>query len=267
MRSTHMVALLLAAIVLAPTAIAQQIDLEAVWNKNWPAVVQLKVTGRYANGDPAPVQTGTGVMVRADGTIITALHVVGPDDDWFELPGGARERKVEVIGLDSNQVKRPLGEASVRPVPSIDIAILNITAQQLPAADVATIRPRDLASTVAILWDPTENLPHPMNGQLLPTDKGQYGDRLTVQMPVDPGNSGSGIFGDRTLIEIVTNALGSFRALAVPADTFLPFLPEKSSAPVEKSTQDKSVTLTNVASQVGEKSWQLRLLLKQIRTY
>jgi hypothetical protein len=260
MRSAYMATLLLATIVVAPaTAIAQQIiDIEAVWNKNWPAVVQLKVTGRDANGDPVlRGRTGTGVMVRANGTIITALHVVGHDEEWFELPGGARDRKVEVIGLDSNKVKRPLGEASVRPLPAIDIAILHITAEQLPAAEVAETRARDLASAVAILWNPNENLPHLSTGVLTPTDRGQYGDRLTVQMPVDPGNSGSGIFGgDRTLIGIITNALDGFRALAVPTDAFLPFLPTESSAPIEKSTQEKSVKLDNVASQVGEKIWQ-----------
>ena len=110
-------------------AAAQGIDRGAIWNANKQTVVKLKVTGRSVDGSGAPVRTGSGVIVRARGTIVTALHVVGRDEEWYEpAPGARRDRKVEVIGLDNNGIERPLGEASVTPVPSQDIAILYITA-------------------------------------------------------------------------------------------------------------------------------------------
>ena len=194
-------------IVVAPmAAVAQYIDREAVWDKNWRTVVQLRVSGNDANCNPVRVRTGSGVIVRSNGTIITALDVVGRDEEWNELPGGVVERKVEVVGLDSNRIKRALGEASVRAIPSVDIAILNITAEGLSEADATEMRARDLATIVGILWGPDENAPQPVSGDLLPTDRGRYGDMLTVQMAVSPGHSGSGVFGaDRKLVGIITN--------------------------------------------------------------
>jgi S1-C subfamily serine protease len=218
-------ALLLLTIVLAAVATAQEISREMIWNENRQTAVQVKVSGRDADGTPVSVRTGSGVIVDPAGTIVTALHVVGRDEDWYQIPGsdGGRDRKIEVIGLDSNGITRPLGEASVSPVPSVDIAALYITATGLPAAKLADERPGELAPVVVILWKPDSNQPQPIRGDLVPTDRGKYGDLLTVEMSVVPGHSGSAVF-DRAgkLVGIITNQLGDTQALLVPVDRFPP---------------------------------------------
>jgi hypothetical protein len=216
---------LLLVLVLPVAAAAQSIDRAKIWNENNQAVVKLMVSGRDAGGSPVPVRTGSGIIVDADGVIVTALDLVGRDDDWFE-EGGRRDRRVEVIWLDEYRIERPLGVASVTPVPPLDIAALQITAWGLPAADIAEARPDELGEVVAILWDPDLNLPRPMSGSLVPTDISRYGDLLMIRMMVVPGHSGSGVFGaDGKLVGIITNALGTTQALAVPAYRFPLFAP------------------------------------------
>jgi S1-C subfamily serine protease len=214
----------------AGAAAAQDLDTRKIWNETWPTVVKIKVSGTDASGRPTGVLTGSGVIVGANGTIVTALHVVGKDEEWFERPGGP-ERKVEITGLDEHGIERPLGVASVTPVLSLDVAILYINATGLPAATVAKQRPADLASVVAILWDPHSNQPQPHEAKLVPTDRGSYGDVLTAELAVIPGHSGAPVFdGAGELVGIVTNQ-ETRQALIVPADRFAAFLPTPPPAP------------------------------------
>jgi hypothetical protein len=207
-------------------AAAQPVDRNVVWSLNKQSVVKILVSGRDAGGSPVAQRVGSGVIVRSNGVVVTALHVVGKDEDWFETPGGRRDRKVDVLSLNSNGIPQSLGAASVRAVPGVDIAILTLTATDLHEAELADARPEELSSVVGILWDPDLNQPEPVSGDLVPTDRGQFGDLLTVRMAVVEGNSGSGLFaGNNKLAAVVTNQLGSSRALAVPVDQFLSFLP------------------------------------------
>jgi S1-C subfamily serine protease len=132
--NTRMVLTVLA--ILSPAinpALAQGIDRNGVWSTNKQAVVKIQVTGRNASGAAVPVRKGSGVIIRSNGVILTALHVVGQENEWFESPNG-RDRKIEVFGIDNYGIERPLGVASARPVPSLDIAILTITANNLVGA-------------------------------------------------------------------------------------------------------------------------------------
>jgi S1-C subfamily serine protease len=217
--------------LVATAATAQDLDPKRIWNANQRTVVKIKVSGTDASGQPSDVRTGSGVIVASNGTIVTALHVVGKDEEWFEPPGGGRQRKVEIIGLNEHGIAESLGEASVTPVPALDVAILYITATALPAATVAKQRPDDLAPIVAILWDPDSNQPQPHEAKLVPTDRGRYGDLLTAELAVIPGNSGAAVFdatGD--LVGIITNQ-GTRQALIVPVDRFSASLPTSSAAP------------------------------------
>ncbi|WP_316224615.1 MULTISPECIES: serine protease [unclassified Bradyrhizobium] len=205
---------------------AEPVDRNVVWSLNKQSVVKVLVTGRDATGSPIAQRVGSGVIVRSNGVVVTALHVVGKDEDWFELPGGRRDRKVEVLSLNSNGIPQSLGIASVRAAPGIDIAILTLTASGLHEAELTDARPEELSSVVGILWDPDLNQPEPVSGDLVPTDRGRFGDLFTVRMAVVEGNSGSGLFAPNAkLAAIVTNQLGSSRALAVPTDQFQSFLP------------------------------------------
>jgi Trypsin-like peptidase domain len=207
-------------------AAAEPVDRNVVWSLNKQSVVKILVSGRNPGGSPVAQTIGSGVIVRSNGVVVTALHVVGKDEDWFELPGGRRDRKVEVLSLNSNGIPQSLGTASVRAVPGVDIAILSLTASGLHEAELTDARPEELSSVVGILWDPDLNQPEPVSGDLVPTDRGRFGDLLSVRMAVVEGNSGSGLFGSNSkLAAVVTNQLGASRALAVPVDQFQSFLP------------------------------------------
>lgn len=211
--------------------LAGSIDRTEIWNANKRAVVRVQVTGRDANGTAVRARSGSGVIVRSDGVVVTAGHVVGADAEWFEQPGktGVRDRQVEIFALDGNGIERPLGQASVTVLAPYDAALLHLTANDLPTAKMADAAPDELASVVAILWDPDSHQPEPVTGDLVPTDRGVHGDRLTVRLGVVEGNSGSGVFGaDNKLVGIVTNQLGSTRALVVPTYLFARFLPPAS---------------------------------------
>jgi S1-C subfamily serine protease len=224
MHSKVILAGLLIAFSFILPAFSQAIDRTSVWEANKQMVVKIKVTGRNAAGVPIPPRGGSGVVVRPDGTMITALHVVGDDADWFDTPGG-RDRHIEVIGLDNNGVERSLGSASARQVPSLDIAILKIAASNLPSAIVADAVPSQLSTVVAIRRDPDSRQPEPVSGDLVPTDRTRVGDNLTVRLAVTPGDSGSGVFGaDNKLVGIITNQLPNNRVLAVPAYAFASLL-------------------------------------------
>lgn len=225
---------------------AEPIDRNVVWSLNKQSAVKILVSGRDASGGTISQRIGTGVLVRSNGVAVTALHVVGKDEDWFVTPTGKRDRKVEVLSLNSNGVSQSLGTASVRPVPGIDIAVLTFTATGLHEVDISETRPEELSSVVGILWDPDASQPEPVSGDLVPTDRGRFGDLLTVRMPVVEGNSGSGLFGaNNKLVAIVTNQLGPSRALAVPADQFRAYLPPEPTAdcPVYTSGVEKKVDL------------------------
>jgi tetratricopeptide (TPR) repeat protein/TolB-like protein len=215
----------LALLLLWPAyAAAQSIDTQAVWVANKPTAVQVKVWGKDASGGVS-VRTGSGVIVGSNGEIVTALHVVGKDSDWLDVPERGLDRRIEVIALGANGIEHSLGLASASPVPGQDIAVLHTAGSGLPEAAISEARAGDLAPVVVILWDPDSKQPKPVEGYLVPTEKGKHGSMLTVRMKVMPGHSGSGIFGaDKKLIGIITNQLGDSEALAVPVQAFSWFL-------------------------------------------
>jgi S1-C subfamily serine protease len=215
----------LIALAMIATATAQSIDRGSVWAANKQAVVKISVTGRNAAGASVPMRKGSGVIVRSNGVIVTALHVIGDDAEWMETPNG-RERRIEITGLDGNGIERNLGTASARAVPSYDLAILMIAASNLPAAPVADAPPADLASVVAIIWDPDSHQPEPVSADLVPTDRSRFRDNLTLRLAVIEGHSGSGVFNaENKLVGIITNQLDANRALAAPAFAFSQLLP------------------------------------------
>lgn len=213
------------AIALSAPATAQSIDRSSVWAANKQAVVKINVTGRNPAGASVPMRKGSGVIVRPNGVIVTALHVIGDDAEWSETPDG-RDRRIEIIGLDGNGIEHSLGTASARAVPAYDLAILTITASNLLAATVADTPPAELSSVVAIIWDPGSHQPEPVSADLVPTDASRFRDNLTLRLAVVEGHSGSGVFNaDNKLVGIITNQLDANRALAAPVFAFNHLLP------------------------------------------
>lgn len=205
---------------------SEPLNREQIWQSTKHAMVQIKVTGHDASDNAVEPITGTGVIVSESGTIVTALHVVKKDTEWFHYPDGRLNRHIRVTGLSADGVERSLGEASGGEVPGHDIAILHVNGDGFSFVGIDKSVPNPTSSAVAIVWDPSSATPRPVSVELAPTDKGNYGDLLTLNYSVMEGHSGSGIFGnDARLIGVITNKLDSDKALAEPAYAFASLLP------------------------------------------
>ena len=221
--------ILLSILLATPPALvhAEPLDRTAIWQANNQSMVKIKVTGRDGAGQPVAPITGTGVIVSRSGMIVTALHVIGKDTDWFSDPTGKLDRQVRVTGFTAEGRERDLGEASAEAVSGHDIGILHINGTVSSCADVDTQVPGPTSSGVAILWDPSSQTPVPENAEFRPTDKSQYGEHLIVHLDeVIGGYSGSGVFDlDGRLTAIITNKLSQTQALAIPTSAFFVFVP------------------------------------------
>lgn len=210
---------------LLPTqAAAEQSPVDRIWQDLKGAFVKIEVNGRDLSGTPRRPAFGTGIIVSTKGDIVTSLHVVG--ESWFRNPDGTLDRSVTVYGLDDQGRVRPLGDASVTPVIGLDIAILAINGDSPVHAVVAQSRPKGLDRVVVVPWDPMLAVPGPVGASLTVTDRAKYGDRLTVNVSLIEGNSGSPVLSETgELIGIVTNIIDGKRAVAVPAELFERSLP------------------------------------------
>ena len=96
----------------------ESLDIAGVIAKAEPSVVTISVSTRGGSG------AGTGVILTADGEILTNAHVVdGASTVRVTLSGESQSREAEVVGTD----------------PSADLALLRIPdASGLPAADLGS---------------------------------------------------------------------------------------------------------------------------------
>ncbi|QOZ36481.1 trypsin-like peptidase domain-containing protein [Bradyrhizobium sp. CCBAU 53421] len=202
----------------------------AVWEKNKLAIVRIKVTGRNPQGEAVPARYGVGVVVRSRGEIITAAQMIGQDSEWNQIPSGL-DRQIEISGLDTFRIIKPLGNASARLIPSLNVAILTITAEGLSTARVAEYAPDELATFVTIAWEPQNSIPEAVSTDGVPTDRGRDGDVLTVRFPAIDGYFGAGVFdAESNLVGIVYKRRDASRLLAVPSYLFNQFLSPDGSA-------------------------------------
>lgn len=209
------------------TAIAQEdMTLRDVWQRYRSSLVRIVVTGANVSGEPVSALKGTGLIVRASGKIVTALHVVRHASEWQRDPDGRPVRNIFVFRQNEHGVEEPLGAASVDEIPEYDIAFLNINAFNFPNIEVDQQGPQPFDRVFVLPWDPDVAVAKPLEAQLTNPNPAAFGDKLILFMPVIPGNSGAPIFGKNgKLIGVITNSLDNDRALAVPGYLFASRLP------------------------------------------
>ena len=203
----------------------QTLDENKIWDANKSAVVQLRAFGDGPEGNPKNIDAGVGVIASADGYILTALHVVGRDQDWFKDPTGRVHRHVEIIRSDG--VTMPPTDAVTEVVGIDDLAVVRMNGSDLPHVALAYSTPTAISDALAIVWDPTEKVPHHLRATLTNTDVNSNGDVLSVVLPtVMDGYSGSPIF-DATgkVIGLIKKRLDPARALVIPIPDAIRFLP------------------------------------------
>ena len=217
-----------------PMAWSQAIDKNAVVTANQPAMVKVQAFGTAADGTVRAADVGTGVFVSSDGYILTALHVVGRDDEWQKLgPDQLPNRHVEVTVLNKLGVPYVISEsAAVKAIPGSDLALLRVSGSCFTYASISKERPRGYPTLVVISWGEATT-PHATSTDLTNTDIEKYGDKLTIEKisPVG-GYSGSPLFDSTgSIVGILTEKLGGFAPLAVPSTDAIPYLPAQVNGP------------------------------------
>ena len=132
------------------------------------------------------VGSGSGVVVSADGLVLTNHHVIDGLDDFTVRFANGVARPSKLLGTD------PVG----------DIALLRITdASDLPHADLAPLNALRVGSEVVAIGNPfglgdLDDTPTLTSGVLSTSRivRGGYTDAVQGDAPVNPGNSGGPLF-------------------------------------------------------------------------
>jgi putative serine protease PepD len=181
-------------------------DAERIATKVLPSMVTVTATGSSGSG------TGSGIIIRADGIILTNDHVIAP----------AGKGSLQVVLDDGSQYPAEL----VGTDPLTDLAVLQIAANKLPALPISWNEPLSVGQAVVALGSPlglsgtvtsgiisalNRNVPAPIAGGgttvLL--------DSIQTDAAINPGNSGGALvtcegrlIGVNTAISTVPNADG-----------------------------------------------------------
>jgi S1-C subfamily serine protease len=195
----------------APSAKDAPLTVAQIYQTVRPSVVVVRAVGGNSNVDgkqETEVATGTGVVVNADGTILTADHVIAGSKD------------IQVTFVD--------GTVSPATVATGD-----------PKQDIATLTPAKLPDTLVpavlgggvVVGDDVTAIGNPLGltgsttngvvsglGRVLTRDKdGDLGGLIQFDAAVNPGNSGGPLINERGQV------VGIVVALANPtgSDTFI----------------------------------------------
>lgn len=177
-----------------------------------PSVVQLRPLRRWGRGR-VPVGGGSGVVVRADGVLLTNHHVVDESEGvQAVLPSGQRV-EAELLGAD----------------PPTDLAVLRLKGARPPPVDLARGAELRVGELVLALGSPfglagtvTMGIVSGL-GRSLRADSGHLIENvIQTDAPVNPGNSGGPLVDMRGRVVGVTTALfapAQGIALAIPSAT------------------------------------------------
>ncbi|HTV59739.1 MAG TPA: DegQ family serine endoprotease [Verrucomicrobiae bacterium] len=144
------------------------------------------------NPEPEREQSlGSGVIVSADGTIITNNHVIDGATDIKVQLSDKREFRAKLIGTD----------------PKTDIAVLKIDAQNLPTLPLGDSSQMQVGDLVFAIGDPFGIGETATMGIVSATGRGglgieNYEDFIQTDAAINPGNSGG------ALIDIHGNLMG-----------------------------------------------------------
>ena len=194
------------------------------------------------------VHNGSGVVVSADGLVLTNHHVIdGEPVDQLEVRyAGGRSLPADLLGTD------PVG----------DIALLKIrepgTRPYVPFAPASAIRPGMTVFAVGNPWGlgDVDGIPTLTRGVLSTPRivREDYTDALQVDAPVNPGNSGGPSFDEsgrllgingqiRTLSGMRINSGVGLAICSTQLQAFLPLLRAAGGGYVHHTTKPKGLTL------------------------
>lgn len=126
---------------------------------------------------------GSGVIVSADGYILTASHVIeGADEVKVSLADGAKQLSVKVVGSD----------------PATDVAVLKVDAKNLPAITLADSDQLEVGDVVLAIGNPFEVGQTVTMGIISGLGRrgvgiNEYENFIQTDAAINPGNSGGAL--------------------------------------------------------------------------
>lgn len=203
-----------------------------IFRKNRFHVVQIAFAGR--NG----TEIGSGVIISPAGHILTAAHVIGRKKGRDPESGEITIKMLNDRGIAVTYA----GKVDIeKDDTNLDLAILLLSGDIFPYAELAMKDLTDMPPTTTILWNASMPRPFPYSGQLSVRDGGKW----TLQMATLGSDSGSPVFDPSgKVVAILTNQFseGDKRyALATPmlvAQEFLPIMTEPERGACMKQERD-----------------------------
>jgi serine protease Do len=161
---------------------------------------------------------GSGVIISADGYILTNNHVIEGADEVLVTLADQQEYKADVVGRD----------------PKTDLAVLKITAPKpLPMATMGDSDQLPVGAWVLAIGNPF-GLSHTVTSGIVSAKgrvigAGPYDDFIQTDASINPGNSGGPLFNMQGEVVGINTAIvpqGQGIGFAIPVNTAKPLLPQ-----------------------------------------
>jgi serine protease Do len=198
--------------------------------------------------DNRPVQgAGSGVVINADGTILTNNHVVEGAKEVTVTLADKRELKAEIVGRD----------------PKTDLAVLKIDAgKNLPFANLGNSDQLQVGDWVMAVGNPFGLSSTVTSGIVSAKGRvigaGPYDDFIQTDASINPGNSGGPLFNMQGEIVGINTAIisgGQGIGFAIPVNTAKPLIPQL----VEKGKVTRGYLGVNIQTVTPELAEALKL--------
>lgn len=189
--------------LIATIAAAQALDPGELYKRASPAVVLIE-----ALGPEGKVKSrGSGVLVSADGKLLTNFHVVEHTKQaTVRLANGDAYDTVEVLSVDRRK----------------DIAFLKIPAVELPFLQLGRSRTVDVGAMIYSIGSPLGLLKNTLSHGLVSGVRDMDGYKLfQISAPISPGSSGGPILnatGEVIALAVSTIQEGQNLNFAIPID-------------------------------------------------
>jgi S1-C subfamily serine protease len=184
-----------------PTAIDFSHQFQTIARKVGPAVVSVKAYGKTRRDRLVVREEGSGVLLRANGLIVTNHHVVIHADRLGIVLADGREIEGRVVGRD----------------PDTDLALIRVAAEGLTPAELRTGPSVEVGEWVLALGNPyglgstvTAGIVSGLGRRDLQI--ATYEDFIQTDAAINPGNSGG------PLVDLDGRVVGINTAVAMPAD-------------------------------------------------
>ena len=162
--------------------------------------------------------TGSGVIISADGYIVTNHHVVEGAEEVLVTLADQREFKAQVVGRD----------------PKTDLAVLKVeTKEKLPVATLGDSEALRVGDWVIAIGNPFGFTHTVTAGIVSAKDRvigaGPYDDFIQTDASINPGNSGGPLFNTRGEVVGINTAIvpqGQGIGFAIAVNTAKPLIPQ-----------------------------------------